>query len=128
MTKNIPRPFCYGLVCSILCGVHILLFIFNDVNILYVAAIFGGSSYGAMNAMNPIVCSELYGTKNLVTPSHLHGQHAMATLTKSTRVIVTQGATYATVSISLAFGSYIFAKQMAGGALPTRFSREMRCC
>jgi hypothetical protein len=29
--------------------------------VLYVASVLGGSSYGALNALNPIIISELYG-------------------------------------------------------------------
>ena len=32
---------------------------------LYVAAIFGGSSYGALNSLNPMIVSELYGTESM---------------------------------------------------------------
>ena len=29
------------------------------------AAVFGGSSYGALNSLNPMIVSELYGTESM---------------------------------------------------------------
>lgn len=87
---GVPRPFFFGIVSGVLCGVHLLLLLIDDVWVLYIACIFGGSSYGALNALNPIIISEMYGTDHM-------------------------GSIYTTMSISLAIGSYVFASKIAGG-------------
>lgn len=43
---GIPRPFFFGIVSGVLCGVHIMLFLIDEIWVLYIAAILGGSSYG----------------------------------------------------------------------------------
>jgi len=84
-----PRPFFFGVVVAMMSLAHLVLYLTPSPAVLYMASVVGGSTYGAMNALNPICSSEIYGNKHF-------------------------GAIYTTLSLSLAIGSYLVAKLLAG--------------
>ena len=85
--QGLPRPYCFGFACLLMASAHGALQM-NSLPSIYSAAILGGLSFGMMNALNPMIASEVFGQKHM-------------------------GAHYATLSISMAAASYLLATRVA---------------
>jgi hypothetical protein len=85
---GIARPHFFGFACALMAGACGILYLFDTAGALYIASMCGGVSFGMMNALNPMLASEVFGQKHM-------------------------GAHYATLSVAMALASYILATKVA---------------